>query len=143
MPDDALVVGAQGGAVIGRHEHHHRGTRRRRLARARRGDLGAEMARRDDDRHAGLDVRQAEIEQRVALGVGQQELLGVVGEDADAVDALIDHAVEHAALAVEVELALGRERRGGDGKDAGGRRAGSGHGRSSVVALVVALGAFV
>ena len=41
----------------------------------------------------------------LALVVGEQELLGVVGEDADAVDALVDHAVEHAALAVEVELA--------------------------------------
>ena len=48
---------------------------------------------------------EAEVEQRVALVVGQQELLGVVGEDADAVDALVDHAVEHAALAVEVEVA--------------------------------------
>ena len=40
-----------------------------------------------------------------ALVVGQQELLGIVGEDADAVDALVDHAVEHAALPVEVEVA--------------------------------------
>ena len=43
------------------------------------------------------------VEQRVALGVRQQELLRIVGEDADAVDALVDHAVEHAALAVEIE----------------------------------------
>ena len=44
----------------------------------------------------------------VALVVGEQELLGIVGEDADAVDALVDHAVEHAALAVEVEVARRR-----------------------------------
>ena len=41
----------------------------------------------------------------VALRVGEQELLGIVGEDADAVDALVDHAVEHAALTVEIEVA--------------------------------------
>ena len=70
------------------------------------GDARAEMAARHDDRHAAGDVREAQVEQRVALGVGQQELLGVVGEDADAVDALVDHAVEHAALAVEVEVAV-------------------------------------
>ena len=47
----------------------------------------------------------AQIEQHVALRVGEQELLGIVGEDADAVDALVDHAVEHAALALEIEVA--------------------------------------
>ena len=72
----------------------------------------------DDHRHAAGDVREAQVEQRVALGVGQQELLGVVGEDADAVDALVDHAVEHAALPVEVEVAGVGERRRRDGEHA-------------------------
>ena len=49
---------------------------------------------------------EAQRRAAVALVVGQQELLGVVGQDADAVDALVDHAVEHAALAVEVEVAV-------------------------------------
>ena len=55
------------------------------------------------------------VEQRAALRVGQQELLGVVGEDADAVHALVDHAVEHAPHARQVEVARRRERRGRDG----------------------------
>ena len=55
--------------------------------------------RGDDHGDAAGDVRQAEVEQRVALLVGQQELLGEVREDADAVDALVDHAVEHPAHA--------------------------------------------
>ena len=54
-----------------------------------------------------LTWREAQVEQRVALVVGQQELLGIVGKDADAVDALVDHAVEHATLSVEVDLAVG------------------------------------
>jgi len=58
------------------------------------------------------DVRQTNVEQRVALIVGEQELLRIVGEDTDAVDALIDHAVEHAPLAGDVQLpGLGEGRR--------------------------------
>ena len=38
---------------------------------------------------------------------------------------LVDHAVEHAAHAVEIDFTEFRERRGGDGEDAG---VGSGHG---------------
>ena len=63
-------------------------------------------------------LRQAQIEQRVALGVRQQELLGVVGQDADAVDALVDHAIEDAPLPVEVEIAVVGEWRRRDRKDA-------------------------
>jgi hypothetical protein len=57
---------------------------------------------------------ETEPEQAVALLVGEQELLRVIREDANAVDALLDHAVEHAAHAVEVEVAALRERRRGD-----------------------------
>src|SRR6266702_4334530 len=70
------------------------------------GDARAEMAACDNHRNPAGHVRQAELEQRLALGIGQKELLGKVRQDADAVDALIDHAVEHAAHAVEVEVTV-------------------------------------
>jgi hypothetical protein len=45
-------------------------------------------------------------------------LFGVVGEDTDAVHALVDHAIEHATLSVEVEVAIVGERRRRDRNDA-------------------------
>ena len=53
----------------------------------------------------------------LALVVGQRELLGEVREDADAVRAGVDHEVDAAALAVEVELAAVVEDRRRHGKD--------------------------
>jgi hypothetical protein len=85
-------------------------------------DARAEVAAGDDDRHPAGDVGQAQLDQRRALFVGEQELLGIVGQHADAVHALVDHAVEHAPLTVEVEITLRRERRGRNGIDAGVRR---------------------
>ena len=40
----------------------------------------------------------------LALGVGQHELLGEIGQDADAVGAGVDHEIDAAALALQVEL---------------------------------------
>ena len=77
------------------------------------------MAARDDDRHATGDVREAQRKQRVALRIRKQELLRVIGKDADAVDALVEHAIEHAPLTVEVEPAVAVERRGSNRIDAG------------------------
>ena len=68
------------------------------------GDARREMAAGHDDRHAAGHMSQAQIERGRPLVIGQQELLGVIREDADAVDALIDHAIEHAALPVEIEI---------------------------------------
>ena len=51
----------------------------------------------------------------------EQELLGIVGEDADAVDALVDHAVDNAAHALFVDPTVGMEGCGRDGQDAGER----------------------
>ena len=62
---------------------------------------------------------QRDVLQDVALLVVEQELLGVVGEDADAVDALVDHAVEHAAHAVEIEVAVLLKRGGRNWQHAG------------------------
>src|SRR5665811_2041595 len=87
------------------------------------------MAAGDDDRTATGDIGKAEFGQRVPLMVGEQELLGVVCQHTDPVDALIEHAVEDAALPFEVEVAGGRERRRCDRKHASIRPCGLSHGR--------------
>ena len=72
------------------------------------------------------------VEHRVALGIGQHELLGEIGEDAQPVRAGVDHEVDGALLAVEIEPALAVEHRRHDGKDAlvGPPSAGSCHDHS-------------
>src|SRR6478672_11413780 len=77
------------------------------------------MTARDDDRDAAIHMRKAHVEQYIALAVRQQELLRIVGENADAVDLLVDHAVEHAALAVEIDVTGIGERRRGNREHAG------------------------
>jgi hypothetical protein len=77
------------------------------------------MRGRDDDRHAAGHLLQREPHDLVALLVGQQELLGEVCQDADAVDALVDHQVHDAAVAINVEVAVLVEDGGGDWQDAG------------------------
>ena len=62
----------------------------------------------------------------LALVVGDGELLGVVGQDADAVDAGVDHEVDGALLALQVKLAVVVEGGRGDREDA--RVDGAGHG---------------
>ena len=54
----------------------------------------------------------------LALVVGQHELLGEVREDADAVRSRIDHEVDGALLAFEIELAAVVEDGRRDGKHA-------------------------
>ena len=53
-----------------------------------------------------------------ALGIGQHELLGEIGQNAEAVRAGVDHEVDAAALAVEIELAAIVEDGRRNGKDA-------------------------
>jgi hypothetical protein len=67
------------------------------------------MAACNDNRDAAAHVRETYVEKRVALVVRKQELFRVVGEDTNAVDALIDHAIEHTTLSVDVKLAGYRE----------------------------------
>ena len=112
MLDDALFIGAKSGAVIRRHEHQHRRAGRCRFFSSSGSNTGTEVTAGDDNRDAPGNMRQAEIHQRIALVIREQELLGIVGEDADAIDPLVDHAIEHAVLTVEVELArFGKRRR--------------------------------
>ena len=105
MLEHSSLVCAQPRAVIGRHQHDHRSPGRRRFACALGGDARAEMAAGDDDRHTTRKVREADIDQRVAFRIGEQKLFGIVRENADPVDTLIDHAIEHATLPVDVEIA--------------------------------------
>jgi hypothetical protein len=46
---------------------------------------------------------QAKLKQEISFLVCEQELLGVVGENANAVHALINHAVQHPLLSRQVE----------------------------------------
>ena len=107
MFEHPIFVCPKSGAVIWRHQHQHAGTGRGGLAASLDSDLRAEMTAGDDDRTATGYMGKAEVDQRVSLMVGEQELLGVVCEHADPIDALIEHAVEDAALPFEVKVAGG------------------------------------
>jgi hypothetical protein len=45
-------------------------------------------------------MAEAQIQKNITLSIGKQKLLREVRENADAIDTLIDHAVEHTPLAV-------------------------------------------
>ena len=64
-------------------------------------------------------MREAQLKQRLPFLVGKGELLGVVGEDADAIDPLIDHAVEDTFLTVQIETPPRIERCRRDGEHSG------------------------
>ena len=76
------------------------------------------MGRGYDHGHPTGDVLQHCIHHLVALGIRQHELLGKIGQNADAVGAGIDHEIDAAPLAIEIELAAIIEDGGRDGKDA-------------------------
>ena len=62
------------------------------------------MAGGDDDGNAPRHMLQHRMHHRFALGIGQHELLGEIGEDADAVRAGIDHEIDAAALPLQVQF---------------------------------------
>jgi|GEM_PF-5755648 len=124
---DALFIRPQRGAVIGRHQHEHACTGLGSGARPGSRDLRAEMAACDDHRHTASHVRKAQLDERAPLFVRKEELLRVVGQDANAVDALVDHAIEHAALTFEVKFTRLGEGRRGNGKNAAQRLGNSLH----------------
>src|SRR5262249_24722990 len=103
------------------------------------GDPGREMTARDDHRHPPADVAERQLEQNIALLVAEQELLGIVGKDADAIDALRHHAIEHPALALEVEVTVAAKRRRCDRHHASKRRCSGRHdGASPWVRMLMA-----
>ncbi|SPA55346.1 protein of unknown function [Cupriavidus taiwanensis] len=103
---DAALGHADGGAVVRRHHHHHGGAGVLRRAAALGAQARAEMRGGDDHWHAPVHVFQHGLHQHVALVVAEHELLGEIGQDAQAVRAGIDHEVDAAALAVQVKPAV-------------------------------------
>ena len=61
------------------------------------------MADRHDHRDAAVDMFKAQAGQMGPLGVGNQELFRKVRQNADAVTALINHAVDHPPHAVIID----------------------------------------
>ena len=117
MLEHTLVVRSQQRAMVRRHHHDHRGSFGCGPAAAFDCDSSAEMAAGHDDGHLAIHVLEAHGLQQPPFLVGEKELLGVVGEDAQTVDALVDHAVENAALAFEVKRAFIVEWRRNDRED--------------------------
>ena len=76
------------------------------------------MRRRHDDRHPAGDMLQHRMHHLFALGIGQHELLGEIGQNAEAIGAGVDHEIDAAALSREIELATLVEDGRSDGKNA-------------------------
>jgi hypothetical protein len=73
---------------------------------------------RDDHRHPAGDVLQHHVLHRRPFVVGERELLGEIGEDAQAVGAGVDHEIDRPLLAGQVERARRIENRRCHGKHA-------------------------
>ena len=56
------------------------------------------MRRRHDHGHPAGDVLQHRMHHLFALGIGQHELLGEIGQNAEAIGAGVDHEIDTAAL---------------------------------------------
>ena len=126
--ENRLFRHAERGAVIGRHDHHHRSACVLGLAAALGTDARAKMRRRHDNRHPAGDMRQRRLHHLFALGIGQHELLGEIGENAQAVGAGVDHEIDATALSCEIELPAFVEDGRNDGKNAAiGPLCGRGH----------------
>src|SRR5205823_7899704 len=81
---------------------------------ALRAHLRAVVRGRDDHGHAAGDVLEHRARELLALLVRQRELLGEVGEDAQAVGARGDHEIEAALLAFDIERPVLAEDGGDD-----------------------------
>ncbi len=102
---DLRLGHAEGGAVIRRHHHHHGGAELLRLMAAGYADLGAVVRGGHDHRHASRHMAEDGAGQRFPFGVREHELLGEIGEDAQARGAGVDHEIDAAQLAGQVERA--------------------------------------
>src|SRR5271155_3864709 len=92
--------------MIRRHHHHHRCTHFLRTAAAGGADCGTEVRGGYDYRDASSDMLKDRSGEDLTFLVGEDELLGEVGEDADTVGAGFDHEVDAALLAFEIEIAV-------------------------------------
>jgi hypothetical protein len=76
------------------------------------------MGRRDDDRHPPGDVPEDGARQGLALLIREHELLGEIGQDAEPVRARVDHEIDRAQLAGQIQGAVFIEGCGHHGEDA-------------------------
>ena len=76
------------------------------------------MRRCHDDRHPAGDMLQHHMHHLFTLGVGEHELLGEIGQNAEAIGAGVDHEIDAAALSCEIKLATIVEDGRNDGKNA-------------------------
>jgi hypothetical protein len=81
------------------------------------GDLRSVMADGDDCRHASRHMGKTVLRQQAAFFIGDQELFREVGKDANPISALIDHAIQNAVHAVEINRSIGVKRRRRYGPD--------------------------
>jgi hypothetical protein len=72
-------------------------------------DLRAEMRSRDNGGNAAGDMLERSAHQHVALGIGQHELLGKIRQKTQTVGAGVDHEIDTAFLAAQIEFAVGLE----------------------------------
>ncbi len=119
--DHALGGHGQRGTEERRHQHDHGRAHVLGGAAALRGDPGAVVAGGHDHRHPAGGVLQHGGGDLVALGLGQRELLRVVGQRAHAVDPGVDQVVEHPPQSGQVQVLVVVEDRGHDRDDAGQR----------------------
>ncbi len=115
---DLRLGHAEGGAVVGRHHHDHGGAHVLRGAAALGAHAGAVVGGGDDHRHPACDVLQRRAREDFTFGIRQRKLLGKVGQDAQAIDTGIDHEIQTALLAFQVEAAILVERGRHDREDA-------------------------
>src|SRR3954447_14563772 len=100
------------GPMIRWHDHHHGSPSRLCSPAALCAHTRAEMGGGDDHWDPPSNVLEGEVGQPLALLVAEHELLREVGQDAEAVRAGVDHEVEAASLAIEVQFTIIPERGG-------------------------------
>ena len=135
-PDHLFLGNAEGGAVVRRHDHHHGRALLLRPAAARRAHLGAVVRGGDDHRHPARHVFQQRAREDLAFVVRQRELLGEIGQDAQAIHAAVDHEIDGALLARQVQPARFGEDGGHHREDAAiarRRHSRRGHGAHSMM----------
>ncbi len=84
--------------------------------RALDGDVRTEVGAGDDHRHPPRHMLQTQPGQGFPFNVGEQELFRIVGDDTNAVDALVDHAIEDALLPFQIQFSGFSEGSRRDGK---------------------------
>ena len=104
-------------AVVRRHHHDHGRAEVLSPAAALSAQPATEVSGGNDDRYTARDMGADGLGQQLALGIGEHELFGKIGQYAQAVGAGVDHEIDAPLLAREVELTGLSERRRHNGED--------------------------